>query len=98
MSRHRFSPLARQDLREIAAYISQFDAEAAHRWIGRLKEVCRETLARAPGLGTRCDELLPGMRCYSVGKYVIFFRDRKPVEILRVIHGSRDFSQLKVTE
>jgi plasmid stabilization system protein ParE len=98
MTRHRLSPLAKQDLREIAAYIAQFDAEAAHRWTGRLKEVCRETLALAPGLGTRCDELLPGMRCYSVGNYVIFFRDRNPVEILRIVNGNRDFNQLQFVE
>jgi plasmid stabilization system protein ParE len=60
----------------------------------RLKSVCRDTIATAPGLGTRCDELLPGMRCFSVGNYVIFFRNRDPVEILRIINGKRDFSNL----
>src|SRR5439155_1472307 len=71
---------------------------AAVRLLDRLKDACGETLARAPGLGTRCDELLPGMRCYSVGNYVIFFTDRNPVEILRVVNGKRDLSRLKFSE
>jgi toxin ParE1/3/4 len=94
MSSFRLSPRARADLREIAAYISQFNADAAIRLVSRLKAVCRDTLATAPELGTRCDEYLPGMRCFSVGNYVIFFRDRNPVEVLRIVHGKRDFGRL----
>jgi plasmid stabilization system protein ParE len=88
------TPRARAGFREKAAYISQDNADAARRVVARLKEVCRTTLVMFPEGGTQCEELLPGMRCFSVGSYVIFFRRRQPVEILRIVHGARDFSQL----
>ena len=40
------------------------------------------------------DDLLPGMRCFTVGNYVIFFRSKNPVQILRIIHGAQDVSSL----
>ena len=43
-----------------------------------------------PDAGTTCDQLLPGMRCFSVGSYVIYFTGRSPVEILRIVHGAMD--------
>src|SRR3954463_10290734 len=94
MSGYRLSLRARADLHEIAAYISQFNVDAAIRLVGRLKAVWRDTLSSAPEIGTRCNEYLPGMRCFSVGNYVIFFRKQNPVEILRIVHGKRDFGRL----
>lgn len=85
-----FSAPARQDLREIAAYISRHDPEAAKRVVFRIREACKTTLTTFPGGGTMRDELQPGLRCFSVGNYVIYFRSRNPVEIVRVLHGARD--------
>jgi hypothetical protein len=34
------------------------------------------------------------MQCFSVDKYVIYFRDRNPVEILRILHGAQDVGLL----
>ena len=39
----------------------------------------------------------PGMRGYVVprtGCIILYFPDRIPIEITRVIHGSRDFDQM----
>lgn len=94
MKRYLLTSAAQQDLREIAAFIAKDNPPAAKRVVGRLKEVCRTTLVMFPECGTMCDEYLPGMRCYSVDNFVIFFRGRKPVEILRIVYGSRDFGQL----
>ena len=44
--------------------------------------------------GTQCDQWLAGMRCFSVGTYIIYFKDRSPVRILRVVHGGRDQENL----
>ena len=90
MSRVVFSAPARRDLREIAAYIGRHDPEAAKRVVARIREVCKSTLATFPAGGTMRDELRPGLRCLSVGNYVIYFRSRNPVEIVRVLHGARD--------
>jgi plasmid stabilization system protein ParE len=38
------------------------------------------------------------LRCFSVGNYVIFFRARNPVEILRILHGAMDASRLTFTD
>jgi plasmid stabilization system protein ParE len=43
-----------------------------------------------PQAGTMRDELCAGLRCFSVGSYVIYFREREPVVIIRVLHGARD--------
>ena len=95
MKRYRITPAAQQDLRDIADFIAKDNPRAAHRVVSRLKAVCRTTLVMFPECGTQCDEYQPGIRCFSVGNYVIFFRGRNPVEILRVVYGSRDFGQLE---
>ena len=41
-----------------------------------------------------CDDLLPGMRCFTIDNYVIFFRSKNPVQILRIIHSAQDVSSL----
>lgn len=88
MSRYRFSLPAKQDLKEIAAYIRRDDPKAAKKVIERIREVCRTTLVMFPQGGTMREELAPGLRCFSHGNYVIYFRN--PVEIIRVLHGARD--------
>ena len=94
MKRYRITPAAQQDLRDIADFIAKDNPQAAHRVVSRLKAVCRTTLVMFPECGTRCDEYR-GLGCaVSVGNYVIFFRGNNPVEILRIVYGSRDFGQL----
>ena len=89
--RYHFAENAKRDLKDIAAYIaSKGNKQAAQKVVKRLREVCRTTLVMFPEGGTMCDELLPGMRCFSVGSYVIYFTGRSPVEILRIVHGARD--------
>jgi toxin ParE1/3/4 len=46
-------------------------------------------------MGQQRDELLPGMRCFSLSNYVIFFRaTASGVEIVRVVHGARNIEEL----
>jgi toxin ParE1/3/4 len=67
---------------------------AALRHVERLEEPCW-TLARNPGIGTARDDLLPGVRAFSVGNYVIFFRPASDgIEVVRVVHGARDYRLL----
>src|SRR5262245_55657973 len=90
MARLVFTAPARQDLREIAAYIRRDDVEAARRVVGRIREVCKTTLVMFPKGGTMREDLCPGLRCFSVGNYVIYFRGDRPVVIVRILHGARD--------
>jgi toxin ParE1/3/4 len=66
---------------------------AALKFVERLEDECG-TLTRNPQIGTIRDDLLSGLRCWSVGNYVIFFKpagDR--IEVVRVVHGARDIGK-----
>jgi toxin ParE1/3/4 len=90
MSRVAFAGPAKQDLREIAAHIRRDNPAAARRVVARIRETCRTTLAIFPEAGTMRDDLDPGLRCFSVGNYVSYFRGRNPLVVVRVLHGARD--------
>lgn len=94
MSQPFFSPSARQDLFEILERIARDKPGAAVQFVERLEEECR-LLAANPSVGTSRDDLLPNLRCWSVGNYVICFRQADDgVEIVRVLHGARDLAAL----
>src|SRR4029079_17244769 len=98
MSRVILSRLAQADLVEIGSFIAQDNELGAKKWVRKLRTTCTQTIGGMPGCGMRFDHLLAGMRCFSVKNYVIFFRGRDPVEVLRVVNGARDFDQLRFTE
>jgi toxin ParE1/3/4 len=94
MNRAIFSPVSRRDLREILDYIAQDSRVRARRFVDKLEQKC-ELLARSPHLGFECEDLLPGMRVWPVGRYLIFYRSvAAGTEIVRVVHGARDIPRL----
>ena len=94
MNRPSFSSTARNDLNEIVEYIAQHNVSAARRLVEQIEEACR-TLARHPKLGTRRDELLADLRVFPVRKYVICYRPTGDgIDVIRVVHGARDFDRL----
>jgi len=94
MSRPFFSPASRRDLLEILDYIAQDKPRAALRYVERLEEAC-STLAANPGIGTARDDLLPHLRCLSVGSHVIFYLTTdEGIDVVRVVHGARDIGRL----
>lgn len=80
-----------RDLGEIWDYIAEDNEGAADAIIDALVEKCRE-LVRLEGVGHKRGDLLPGLLSLPYGKYVIFFRRRQEVEIVRVLHGARDIA------
>ena len=55
-------------------------------------------LAEQPLLGRSREELAPGMRSFPLGRYVIFYEVlRDGIEIVRVLHGSRDLGALSTS-
>lgn len=53
------------------------------------------TLGRFPQMGRSRDEIHPQVRSFPVGSYVIWYRPTpNGVEILRVLHGARDFRRI----
>lgn len=94
------SPLARKDILEIANYIAIDNIDAAIGFIDVTEDTCRQ-LSEMPELGALCqfkNPLVADVRVWSVPGYpnfLIFYRiQRKRLEIIRVLHGARDYEQL----
>jgi len=94
MSEPDFSPLAIHDLNDILDYIARDKPRAAVAFIEKLEEACR-TLAQFPLIGASRQGLIPGLRVFSVGNYIVYYRPQgETVRIERVLHGARDVDSL----
>ena len=50
-------------------------------------------------MGQSRDELRPGLRCFVVSPYVVFYRpEQDTIEVLRVLHGARDIVSIFESE
>ncbi|MBI3923849.1 MAG: type II toxin-antitoxin system RelE/ParE family toxin [Armatimonadetes bacterium] len=88
------SDQAVSDLTDIWAYIARDTIAAADRFVDRLYQQCQR-LAEAPKTGRQRDELLPGLRSFPVGRYLLFYRvEEERVEVVRVLSGYRDLDSL----
>jgi toxin ParE1/3/4 len=90
MSQILRSSQAESDLDEIWNYIAHDNPNAAEK-ILRTLGAKFEMLAKNPFAGQNRPELLPKIRSFSVGNYVIFYRPiENGIELLRVLHSARD--------
>lgn len=90
---HRL-PLAQDDYREIWRYIAADSPEAADRLLRKI-DAKLELYAEHPGMGRARDSLAPGLRSFSVGRYLVFYRATPDgIELVRVLHGARNFKYL----
>ena len=81
---------AKADLIDIWLYIAEDNPQAADRMLDRINDGF-QVIARFPHGGTARPELGRELRCYSVGKYVIYFRPMADgAQVARVLHGARD--------
>ena len=84
-------PRALADIAEIWDYIADDNEERADSFVVSLDGKF-QTLAKNPRLGRQRDELAKNLRSWPFGRYVIFYVPLKDgVEIVRVLHGARDF-------
>ena len=94
MSRILRRPRAEADIIEIGLYIAEDDLEASERFLDLLERKLR-LLASAPAIGRLRPELLPKLRSFPVGEYVVFYRPiRDGIEVVRVLNGARDIAPL----
>lgn len=85
---------ARLDLCDIWEYIAEDNVSAADQLLEEIEAKCR-FLAGMPELGRLREELSPRLRSWVVGNYVIFYRPHSNgIEVIRVLHGRRDFPAL----
>ena len=70
MARVLKRPLARVDLAEIWSYIADDSDAAADRFLDTLEEKFA-LLATQPRMGRQRDELMPDLRGFPAGRYVV---------------------------
>lgn len=90
----RVSNRAAADLDDIWLYIAQNNPDAADKFTSVLTSRFSK-LAAMPEIGRTREELLSGLRSFPVARHIIFYRpNRDGVEIIRVLHGARNFPPL----
>jgi plasmid stabilization system protein ParE len=95
MTRFVLTPLACRDLEEIWDYLALDNRQAAERVLDRIEAAIRE-LAKTPGIGHLREDLADRRhRFFLVYSYLIVYRpETRPLEIIRVLHASRDIRAL----
>ncbi len=90
----RFNPKAKADLQSAVRYIAADSKKAARRWSMSIREECAK-LGGTPGLGVPKPELGPDVRMLVVRSYLVFYEtDTNGVEIIRIMHGARDWQEI----
>ena len=90
MARVTRRPQAEVDILEIWGYIAEDSFIDADRWVDRLDEKL-SLWATQPLMGRNRDELSAGVRSLVFGRYIVFFEPLPDgIDIVRVLHGSRD--------
>ena len=94
--RYFFAPEAEQDLDDIKDYVTkEAGARIARQVLKQIKEAV-SFLSRTPGAGHSREDLTSAvLRFWTVYSYMIIFRPSPGlIEIVRIVHGSRDLSGL----
>lgn len=95
MRQYRVTPQARKDLKEIWEYIARDSIDRADMVLERIERALQR-LARSPGVGHIREDLADEHhRFFPVFSYLIaYLHDKRPIQIVRVIHGARDVELL----
>ncbi|MGH9524196.1 MAG: type II toxin-antitoxin system RelE/ParE family toxin [Terriglobales bacterium] len=94
MARVKRTKEADEDIVDIWTYIADDNSTAADRLL-KTFESTFAMLARRPLLGRSRDELLPGLRSFPVGNYVVFYhRIKGGVSIIHVMSAARDVTRM----
>jgi toxin ParE1/3/4 len=92
------APSTTRDLDRLSQYFLETDVEAGERLFQALNRQFYN-LTKFPNLGKPYPHLNPDIRGLIVERYIIFYRVMTTqVEIIRVVDGRQDLTQLFVTE
>ena len=92
MARAARSYQAELDALEIWVHVARRDPAAADRLVDRFTAVITR-LAGQPLMGRSAEHLLPGLRSFPSGEYLIFYRpDDEGVCVVRIFHGARQLT------
>jgi toxin ParE1/3/4 len=88
------SEQASHDLEDIWLYIANDSPQAADTFLDSILEQC-QLFCSSPEMGRAREELLPGIRSFSIKRYVIFYRVIPcKIEVVRILSGYRDLESL----
>lgn len=89
---------AETDLIEIWLYIAVDNPGAADKLLDEI-EAQSVLLSEQPRLGPERSDIAPELRYFPVGNYLILYRViAGGVEVVRVVHGARQLSELAIDE
>jgi toxin ParE1/3/4 len=92
--RYRLTVRAEEDVGDIWLYIAADNIDAADKLIDRFTHLY-EQLATNPDMGPAQEQYRKDLRCFPVGKYIIFYRPIDDgIEVFRVLHGARHLDDL----
>jgi len=87
-------PLALKDLEDIWFFIAQDSVKNANRFIEEIEEKCG-ILSGFPCMGCLRDEIIQSLHNFPVVSYMIYyFPITNGIDIIRVVHASRDINNL----
>jgi toxin ParE1/3/4 len=94
MSRCALSPLAVEDLREIARYTNKKWGAIQTERYGEELELALQQLSLAPEVARRREAIAPGVRSFRVAQHVAFYLIRaNQIAVLRILHPRRDANE-----
>jgi toxin ParE1/3/4 len=92
MSRILRRPRAAEDIAEVWDYIADDNIVAADHWVDSLDEQF-QLLTEHPLMGRERGDLLPGIRSFPFGRYVIFYLPtQNGIDVVRVLHSAMDIA------
>ena len=98
MSEPRITEQAESDLEDAWEYLAQRNEAAADRLLDGILQRAR-LHAQFPLLGRLREDLGPNLRIFVVSPFVAFYRPfADTIEVLRVLHGSRDVETIMKQE
>jgi toxin ParE1/3/4 len=83
---------AKADLQAIALFTQEHWGVEQRNWYIKQLDDAFHRLARSPGLGKSCNDIMPGYRKFPQGSHVVFYKDGSngAIEIIRILHKSMD--------
>ena len=97
MPRLRILPSAQSDLVNILEFVTRESGSlvTGQRFVGALRQKCRELSALPATIGRARPELRPDIRSFAFKGHVIFFRYQPDAfEVVNIIEGHRDIDAL----
>ena len=94
MNRYIIAPSASRDLNEIIDYFASLNVEVGERLIAAFEKKC-QNLINFPMMGRIYEDIRPDLRGVPLDGYIILYQiTDNTLEILRVVHGSRNLKDL----